>query len=65
MTTPTTPPLAALYAERAKLAYVMEHDHTPSRLPTLEAVYAELGREIATQAAQWPARWVRTPEATP
>lgn len=60
MTTPDTPPsLAVLYAERAHLAYAMEHiRYTPEAWAILSARYAALQAKITIQAAQWPARWL-------
>ena len=57
--TPTTPPsLAALHAERAAVAYRIEHGPGAERRTWLE-VYQQMQAEIATLAAQWPARWGR------
>jgi hypothetical protein len=59
----TAPPsLAALYNTRAWLAYAIEHEsHTPAQMQALHTAYAECQAEIATQAAQWPARCHRPP----
>jgi hypothetical protein len=61
MTTPdTVPSLAALYTERAKLAYRIEHGRlSADELWHIQNAYVTVQKKIATQAAQWPARGVR------
>lgn len=55
--------LAALYAERAAYAYAIEYGgHASFRNHELMVRYDLVQAEIAAQAAQWPALWVRQEE---
>lgn len=67
MTTPAPPSLAALYAERAELAFRIEKDkRLLSERAGIFSDYQAIQERIALLAAQWPARWVRrTEEAQP
>ena len=63
MTTPDTPPaLAALYAERARLAYKIETNRALwSERAGIWTDYQAVQERIALHEAQWPTRWVRPP----